>query len=81
MLPVSLDCPFLIAPSIFSNVYLLGERRYNELTCEIWDDVEKHETQVLANGKQFLPLINSAYNDTAEIFLPNTNTLNNPNQL
>ena len=23
MLPVSLDCPFLIAPSIFSNVYLL----------------------------------------------------------
>jgi hypothetical protein len=22
MLPVSLDCPFLIAPSIFSNVYL-----------------------------------------------------------
>jgi hypothetical protein len=23
MLPVSLDCPFLVAPSIFSNVYLL----------------------------------------------------------
>ena len=23
MLPVSLDCPFLIAPSVFSNVYLL----------------------------------------------------------
>jgi hypothetical protein len=22
MLPVSLDCPFVIAPSIFSNVYL-----------------------------------------------------------
>jgi hypothetical protein len=22
MLPVSLDCPFLIAPSVFSNVYL-----------------------------------------------------------
>jgi hypothetical protein len=22
-LPVSLDCPFLIAPSVFSNVYLL----------------------------------------------------------
>jgi hypothetical protein len=42
--PVSLDFQFVIAPSIFSNVYLLGERRYNELTCEIWDDVEKHET-------------------------------------
>ena len=24
MLPVSLDCPFLIVPSVFSNVYLLG---------------------------------------------------------
>jgi hypothetical protein len=23
MLPVSLDCPFLIAPSVFSNVYIL----------------------------------------------------------
>jgi hypothetical protein len=22
MLPVSMDCPFLIAPSVFSNVYL-----------------------------------------------------------
>jgi len=22
LLPVSLDCPFLIAPSVFSNVYL-----------------------------------------------------------
>jgi hypothetical protein len=22
MLPVALDCPFLIAPSVFSNVYL-----------------------------------------------------------
>ena len=30
MLPVSLDCPFLIAPSVFSNVYLhhtLGDHR------------------------------------------------------
>jgi hypothetical protein len=29
MLPVSLDCPFLIATSVFSNVYLL---LYNVLT-------------------------------------------------
>jgi len=29
MLPVSLDCPLLIAPSVFSNVYLLA---YNVLT-------------------------------------------------
>ena len=25
MLPISLDCPFLIAPSVFSNVYLIIE--------------------------------------------------------
>jgi hypothetical protein len=24
MLPVSLDCPFLIGPSVLSNVYLVG---------------------------------------------------------
>ena len=24
LLPVSMDCPFLIAPSVFSNVYLCG---------------------------------------------------------
>ena len=24
MLPVSLDCPFLIAPSVFSSLYLMG---------------------------------------------------------
>ena len=24
MLPVSLDCPFVIAPSVFSNLYLLS---------------------------------------------------------
>jgi len=24
MLPVCLDCPFLIAPSVFSNVYILS---------------------------------------------------------
>jgi hypothetical protein len=24
LLPVSLDCPFSIAPSVFSNVYLCG---------------------------------------------------------
>ena len=26
MLPVSLDCPFFIAPSVFSNVYLIESR-------------------------------------------------------
>jgi hypothetical protein len=27
MLPVSLDCPFLIASSVFSNVYLRFEKK------------------------------------------------------
>ena len=27
MLPVSLDCPFLIAPSVFYNVYSVTERQ------------------------------------------------------
>jgi hypothetical protein len=30
MLPVSLDCPFLIAPSVFSNVYLQSRQDKNE---------------------------------------------------
>ena len=28
MLPVSLDCPFLITPSVFSNVYLTSSKQY-----------------------------------------------------
>jgi hypothetical protein len=28
-LPVSLDCPFLIAPSVFSNVYLVYHEQLN----------------------------------------------------
>ena len=39
ILPVSLDCPFLVTPSVFSNVYLTSSKQYfsyihdkNELT-------------------------------------------------
>jgi len=32
MLPVSLDCPFLIAPSVFSNIYL--QFLNNVIICE-----------------------------------------------
>ena len=28
MLPVSLDCPFLISPSVFSNVYIITHLMY-----------------------------------------------------
>jgi hypothetical protein len=35
MLPVSLDCPFLIAPSVFSNVYILCNGYYNLPFCLI----------------------------------------------
>ena len=31
ILPVSLDCPFLICPSLFSNVYLSNKR--NKIVC------------------------------------------------
>ena len=38
MLPVSLDFPFLIAPSVFSNVYLLRQmqRYWNKGNIRIW---------------------------------------------
>ena len=31
VLPVSLDCPFFIAPSVFSNIYLLTSSRKSTL--------------------------------------------------
>ena len=35
ILPVSLDCPFSIAPSIFSNVYLIIFHKYFEISLKI----------------------------------------------
>jgi hypothetical protein len=35
MLPVSLDCPFLIAPSVFSNVYLTIKTSASPEACII----------------------------------------------
>jgi len=37
MLPVSLDCPFLMAPSVFSNVYLKTTTKESKKTnvCQI----------------------------------------------
>jgi hypothetical protein len=42
MLPVSLDCPFLIAPSVFSNVYIpsVSVTMYNALPIKL-DDWKK----------------------------------------
>jgi len=34
MLQVSLDCPFLIAPSIFSNVYYIGKVAIETISLE-----------------------------------------------
>ena len=34
MLPVSLDCPFVIAPSVFSNVYLQYKYLFKEITLQ-----------------------------------------------
>ena len=36
MLPVSLDCPFLIAPSVFSNVYLLTLKKLYSPKSTCW---------------------------------------------
>jgi len=36
MLPVSLDCPFLITPSVFSSVYLLLIQNISLLLSHIW---------------------------------------------
>jgi hypothetical protein len=35
MLPVSLDCPFLIVPSVFSNTYLLTPKALNQLYSQM----------------------------------------------
>jgi hypothetical protein len=57
MLPVSLDCPFLIAPSAVSNVYLL---RYILNEDDVRDFIDaylleikhhKHEKNPLLTGK------------------------------
>jgi hypothetical protein len=36
MLPVSLDCQFLIAPSVFSNIYLSTEKLWIAISKFIW---------------------------------------------
>jgi hypothetical protein len=47
MLPVSLDCPFLVTPSVFSNVYLKLSKQYfsyihdkNKLTVYMYKNVQ-----------------------------------------
>ena len=37
MLPVSLDCPYLIAPSVFSNVYLYHHMRIMLQNLFLWN--------------------------------------------
>ena len=37
MLPVSLDYPFLMAPSVFSNVYLCTYYRVLPIGCHIYE--------------------------------------------
>jgi hypothetical protein len=50
MMPVSLDCPFLIAPSVFSNVYL-GQKQLEVKTnrrkfyVEMVTDITTQKTQ------------------------------------
>ena len=39
MLPVSLDCPFLIAPSVFSNIYLIYNQQFRKKAHRISDAI------------------------------------------
>jgi hypothetical protein len=51
MLTVSLDCPFLIVPSDFFNVYLFQKRRFHEIRnlhfyCKIKNTKQKPCTKI-----------------------------------
>jgi len=49
MLPVSLDCPFLIAPSVFSNVYLQRIHAINSRMrrCQMLKSSDNHRFAIL----------------------------------
>jgi hypothetical protein len=59
MLPFSLDCPFLIAPSIFSNVYILyisliGDKSTKYFAVVNWDwEIEIFQ---MFNSKMWSPM-------------------------
>ena len=50
MLPISLHCPFLIAPSAFSNVYLFRtfEALIYSLTTNEWKQRREHVSQIVS---------------------------------
>jgi hypothetical protein len=45
MLPVSLDCPFLIAPSVFSNVYCINPEKLATYGIQNENKQDKNTTQ------------------------------------
>jgi hypothetical protein len=52
MLPVSLDCPFLIAPSIFCNIYLNFIFLLNERIYLFWKQTISHLIKSLKNVRK-----------------------------
>jgi hypothetical protein len=56
MLPVSLDCPFLIAPSMFSNVYIMyyDVSRHTMLCFLTWPIMLSHVTKYSMQKQQIL---------------------------
>ncbi len=50
MLPASLNCPFLIAPSVFSNVYVISDYHtwkqdtFNSIACPHLVDIRSHSS-------------------------------------
>jgi len=49
ILPVSLDCPFLITPSVFSNVYLIST--FGNITKHTWHKFSCNESSLEADTK------------------------------
>jgi hypothetical protein len=66
MFPVSLDCPFLIAPSVFSNVFICSSFI---LRCRFLPDqqVKTEHTRCPFCGPLKLPTLINLYNAITEI--------------
>ena len=63
ILPISLDCPFLIAPSVFSNVYLLKFKSavvghvYDENKATRFRTVPKSNRKIVVTQAKSIPLL------------------------
>jgi hypothetical protein len=64
MLPISLDCPFLIAPSVFPNVYSLTTVQFAIKISNLKKKILGHSAIGFArNAVRFFTLRNPSYNE------------------